>query len=449
MINIVTHSNGFNLDELSAIALMNVFIDDNNFNIIRTRNKDLLKKYQKDDKTYVIDVGFKFEEDMLNFDHHQHNMTKTWSDGTPYSSCGLIWDHLKKNGKVQLSNLQINRFEQEFIKKVDAHDNGIKNFSLMNFVLKYNTKNSNPNIIDSCFKTALKHLTHYIIFMLNRLKKDCEDIFSDEEHYTDTYTSNLAALALISRFGYVDKIYEKTIGDQLFEFRFINKKGLEETYTLDFKNNRFCNDDKCFQYEGSMVPFIWEYLTKIKDVNMISQSMNDETANLLYKNFVEKFDYPTYEPNMTYIAILKHSNETFDFAKMAMREYLSNIFGEARTYLKSKSIVDKDIKNSSKYENIVVFSQNIKNALSLISEKNDDTKIAIFPRDRNSWTLKVVSKNFKSMPKKWSGLNEMELLKVSGIEGLIFSHKSGYMCMFKGSKEKAIELADNIIKNVY
>ena len=49
------------------------------------------------------------------------------------------------------------------------------------------------------------------------------------------------------------------------------------------------------------------------------------------------------------------------------------------------------------------------------------------------------------MPQQWRGLSGNELNNISGLENLIFCHKSGYMCMLNGSKEDAISIAKKIL----
>ena len=63
MFNIITHSRFFNLDEVAAIALLDIFLLNGKYNLIRTRDEKILQKHQADINSYVIDVGFKFEKD--------------------------------------------------------------------------------------------------------------------------------------------------------------------------------------------------------------------------------------------------------------------------------------------------------------------------------------------------------------------------------------------------
>ncbi len=164
---IVTHSNSFHADEIVATALlMNYFFknkelyflqeeevqkfdfdEDKKENLvyfIRTRDDLLLEKAKKDKGVFLLDVGGDYNEAQLNFDHHQRAFSKTWSDGTPFSTAGLIFEYLKNNQLIKMKNGVLEKFTQ-WIKSIDKHDNGIEasNFSLFisayNRVGKYNT----------------------------------------------------------------------------------------------------------------------------------------------------------------------------------------------------------------------------------------------------------------------------------------------------------------------
>ena len=50
-------------------------------------------------------------------------------------------------------------------------------------------------------------------------------------------------------------------------------------------------------------------------------------------------------------------------------------------------------------------------------------------------------------PEEWRGLSDKELEDVSGISGMIFCHKSGYMTMLQGTLDEAIKVANLIVCN--
>lgn len=75
-LKIVTHDGIFHADEIFAIATLLYFrstvqdIEDENYEIIRTRDKDKIEQAKSDADIYVIDVGGEYDIDKKNFDHH-------------------------------------------------------------------------------------------------------------------------------------------------------------------------------------------------------------------------------------------------------------------------------------------------------------------------------------------------------------------------------------------
>ena len=104
---IVTHSGIFHADEVFAIALLKMTLLGlgEELSIIRTRDKDIIFKAQDESRTFVIDVGGLYQENKLNFDHHQ--------DETMPASNYLILDYLyyrsllNTNTYEELSNIMI------------------------------------------------------------------------------------------------------------------------------------------------------------------------------------------------------------------------------------------------------------------------------------------------------------------------------------------------------
>ena len=86
MYTIATHNQSFHADEIIAIALFTSLFDDDNYEIIRTRNEDILL-----DCDVVVDVGGEYFPAAEQFDHHQFK-----KDDPLYgkSSAGLIADHI-------------------------------------------------------------------------------------------------------------------------------------------------------------------------------------------------------------------------------------------------------------------------------------------------------------------------------------------------------------------
>ena len=93
---IATHNKMFHADEVTAIALLEVFTD---FEIEVQRVDHDTKDFSKYD--FVIDIGKKFDG-IKYFDHHQFKGGK--------SSAGLIWDYCQVQSKSTHSKLKVNYF---------------------------------------------------------------------------------------------------------------------------------------------------------------------------------------------------------------------------------------------------------------------------------------------------------------------------------------------------
>jgi uncharacterized UPF0160 family protein len=132
---VITHDGTFHTDEVFAIALLKKFVN-SNIEVIRTREEAILTESKEDKNIFVIDVGREYNFHKRNFDHHQREFNKTWNnDNTLFSSCGLIWDFLKKRGYLKkYSKFTLINIEKKLIKKIDAHDNGQFFWSMSNMI---------------------------------------------------------------------------------------------------------------------------------------------------------------------------------------------------------------------------------------------------------------------------------------------------------------------------
>ena len=111
---------------------------------------------------------------------------------------------------------------------------------------------------------------------------------------------------------------------------------------------------------------------------------------------------------------------------------------------------DKIIKkNISKSKDYIVFDKMIPWKKFVI--ENSDLKFVIFPEEKDNWIAHAVPKkagSFESrkyFPKKWAGLENKELQKITGVCDAKFCHKNLFIATAK-SKESAIELVKLSLK---
>lgn len=206
---IVTHSRQFHVDEIMAVMLLKTYYFEKSPKIIRTRDEALLKQYKSDSNVFVIDVGFVHNEDNLNFDHHQKDFSLTWGDGTRLSSCGLIWQWLRKNKHLHqhMNDVMMDIIENEIIKKVDAHDNGDSVWPDAFFFSGFNRKHHDNNVVDRQFDRAVTAAYSFLDnFLYHRKSKmrDEKDIYkaikqSKNNKYQKTvvFKSNIKSAAKI------------------------------------------------------------------------------------------------------------------------------------------------------------------------------------------------------------------------------------------------------------
>jgi uncharacterized UPF0160 family protein len=154
---ITTHDGQFHADEVSAIAILKSLYPD--AEIIRTRDTTLLEEAD-----IVLDVGHKYDPSGKLYDHHQATFDLKRPNGTPYSSCGLVWLHyghevikrIVPEAPDNLANAAYELLDQLFIQPIDAIDTGHNLPKYFDGNLHYSQVISSCNILkDSGFNTAV------------------------------------------------------------------------------------------------------------------------------------------------------------------------------------------------------------------------------------------------------------------------------------------------------
>lgn len=441
--NIVTHSRFFNLDEIAAIALLDIFELNGDYKLIRTRDEKILNEHKNNDKSFVIDVGFEYDSSKLNFDHHQNKMTLTWDGGIPYSSCGLIWKWLKDNNKLtQFSNNEIMKIESSFIRKVDALDNGIKKFPEMQFVAQSNRKHHDDNVIDNHFKRTLYFVKNHISSLIKNVVDNVPDVSKTSVQF-NPFFDKLTVASLIKNYYSREKI-KMTATEKTLSFVENDK----EVLFLNFEEKTIIKDGVTTTVDKTFTEDIWNKIKSNKKV--INQKMNNETIDLIEELIINPvLKGGTIPLNLSYIAMYEDSTHPEKDHFEAMNGFIHNVFADIRNTLKNNKEINKFINKSKDLKGIVLCDSNIKNAPNKISELCGDKVLIIVPRDKNSWKIqKLPHKNNEFlMPKKWRGLNKNEIKKVSGENRLIFCDKAGFMCMFEGTKEEVIDFSQTLLKS--
>jgi uncharacterized UPF0160 family protein len=152
MKKIATHNKTFHCDEITAIALLKLFTDEE-YTIHRLDHEtDNFEQYD-----FVIDIGRKFDGKKY-FDHHQYKGGK--------SSAGLIWEYLGEGQYYpRISKL---------IDAVDRNDTGVekaKEFEYSSLMKAFNQRSTSSKEQEEYFYKALE----FALTVLGSLKRNQED----------------------------------------------------------------------------------------------------------------------------------------------------------------------------------------------------------------------------------------------------------------------------------
>lgn len=171
-----THGGDFHVDELVAIALLHTFaFPGEALTVVRTRDKALIAQVREQTDTFLVDVGLEHAPERLNFDHHQTSLTQGWDDGTPMSSCGLVWSWLRARGYLaDMPDDQLALIERDLIKPIDAHDNGVSRWPMAPVFRMYNRPGLTPAQVDEQFARALGTAMDLVGNQCNQARLDAQ-----------------------------------------------------------------------------------------------------------------------------------------------------------------------------------------------------------------------------------------------------------------------------------
>lgn len=176
-IKIVTHWQNFHIDELFAISFIRLYVD-KDLDIIRTRDKNVLNEATKDPNVWVLDVGGEYNPEIKNFDHHQKSFNETWADGTPMSTCGIVWLYLKENNYLSqhMNKETISEIEKRVIINVDKQDNGIEFWREAYFIGLFNRQTNDNEIHNRQFNKALNATTEFFKNLFGDIRNDLKSL---------------------------------------------------------------------------------------------------------------------------------------------------------------------------------------------------------------------------------------------------------------------------------
>ncbi|WP_372881933.1 MYG1 family protein [Psychromonas sp.] len=154
-IKVVTHNGSFHADEVTAVALLQLYgiIKKGQFEIIRTREMEQINQGD-----IVVDVGAIHNIETCRFDHHQIKDGKI-------SSAGLVWLWIKdKTGKA-CPEIDC------FVEAIDKHDCGIEKMADFSFAQIVSAYNHTDVFDDKKQQKAFNHAVNIALKFTGHLKQ--------------------------------------------------------------------------------------------------------------------------------------------------------------------------------------------------------------------------------------------------------------------------------------
>ncbi len=176
MITITTHNGTFHADEVTAIALLQVFHENEPIKWERVPHQTT--EFTSD---FVIDIGRVHNPEERKFDHHQWHSSE---DGR--SSAGLVWDFLKQPNILGRHTAHYPNID-ELIKAVDDNDIGIKPATQIEYsrlLSLYNHQDVHSQQQSVQFQRAIDFAVDIITGM--KLQQDAINITKEVIRYAQT-----------------------------------------------------------------------------------------------------------------------------------------------------------------------------------------------------------------------------------------------------------------------
>lgn len=120
-ITIATHDGDCHMDEITALAVVILWLEKKGYNWEATRTRDLKVIHEAN---IVLDVGGVYDPENRRFDHHQNSFNLKRENGITYATAGLAWLHYGKelcDGDEDIWN----NIDKTIMQPLDAIDNGI------------------------------------------------------------------------------------------------------------------------------------------------------------------------------------------------------------------------------------------------------------------------------------------------------------------------------------
>ena len=165
---IVTHNGVFHADEVTAVAMLKLFMPRSVWTVKRTRDHNKII-----DADIVVDVGSVYDVDSLRFDHHQGEYMSEY-EPHKMSSAGMVLEYLTTIGMITVGLR--NAIFDSFVIGVDRVDTGERNhrtyseLSYSSIISMYNPAehDTTSTMVDYKFDQAVNFATTVLLGILRR-----------------------------------------------------------------------------------------------------------------------------------------------------------------------------------------------------------------------------------------------------------------------------------------
>lgn len=157
MYTIVTHNRNFHVDDVFAVATLQLYLGVENVQVVRSREKAVIEAAD-----WVVDVGEVYDPAHRRFDHHQLG-APVRDNGIPYAAFGLVWKEIGE--AVSGSALVAEAIEGYLVQPVDAGDagislcvvngHGVSPYELFNVVYSFKPVWGSEESMDEAFLNAV------------------------------------------------------------------------------------------------------------------------------------------------------------------------------------------------------------------------------------------------------------------------------------------------------
>ncbi|MEO5350571.1 MAG: MYG1 family protein [Magnetococcus sp. YQC-3] len=163
---VATHDGSFHADDVFSMVVLKFLYP--NIEIIRTRKEEV---YSQADLR--VDVGFRYDPETGDFDHHQKGFDVVHQSGIKKSSIGLVWEVFglefvdKLLGNSEINQQIADRVNWNLIQLLDAQDTGtkvceplyhkIQMYTISQIISNFNPGwDEDPQNFDGCFLMAME-----------------------------------------------------------------------------------------------------------------------------------------------------------------------------------------------------------------------------------------------------------------------------------------------------